>query len=100
MTLTLKRQQTHREVLDCAPKLLTNTMKDNKISHLVWSKRHFDPNRKEDLLQYKHFLDNSKWPQNCPFILEWPYLTMQEMIRSKLIETYFDKILESVDEQS
>lgn len=77
-----------------------STKIENKISHLIWTKRHFDPTSKNDLLQYKYFLDHSKWPQNCPFILEWPYLTMQEMIRSKLIETHFDKILESVNDCS
>lgn len=77
----------------------TAEFKDYKLSHLVWSKRHFDATSKTDLLQYKYFLDNNKWPQNCPFILEWPYLTMQEMIRSKLIEAHFDKILESIDDK-
>lgn len=72
-------------------------MKDNKLSHLVWTKRHFDPLAKEDLLQYKFFLEKNKWPQNCPFILEWPHLTMQDMIRTKLIETHFNTILESVE---
>lgn len=72
-------------------------MVDNKISHLVWTKRHFDPNSKEDLSEYKFFLDNNKWRQNCPFILEWPFLNMQEMIRSKVIEAHIDTILENVD---
>lgn len=72
-------------------------MIDNKISHLVWTKRHFDPTSKEDLSLYKYFLDNRKWPENCPFILEWPFLTMQEMIQHKLIIAHIDKILEDVE---
>jgi hypothetical protein len=74
-------------------------MMDNKISHLVWTKRHFDPNSKEDLLLYKYFLDNRKWPENCPFILEWPFLTMQEMIQSRVIKAHLDTILENVEEK-
>lgn len=75
---------------------LTIVMMSNKISDHVWSKRHFDPNSKDDLLQYKYFLDHNKWQKNCPFTLEWPYLNVQEMIRNKIIDSHFNKILESV----
>jgi hypothetical protein len=39
-------------------------------------------------------MDNRRWKNRCPFILEWPYLTITEMIRSKLIDTHIGSIIE------
>ena len=48
-------------------------------------KRVFDPNSKEDLKAYKHFLDNHSWGSNgCPFELEWPWLSIPDMISHKI----------------
>jgi len=70
-------------------------MDSNKISHTIWPKRQFDPTSKNDLVEYKFFLANNRWQKNCPFVLEWPFLNVQEMIRSKIIDKHFDKIFES-----
>ena len=61
-----------------------------KLSHKIWQKRFFDPSNKSDVKEYKFFLDNDKWKNNCPFILEWPYLTVTDMIRTQLIDHYID----------
>lgn len=66
-----------------------------RLSDLAWTKRRFNSNSKKDLLEYKFFLDNNKWIENCPFELEYPYLSIPDMIRCKLIENYFDKMLKS-----
>ena len=72
-----------------------NTVKDDfRLSHQVWQKRYFDPFKKEDLTEYRHFLRNKRWTKNCPFILEWPFLTITDMIRTKLINTYIDDLVE------
>ena len=67
-----------------------------KLSHVIWNKRYFNPNSKEDIQDYKYFMDNRRWKNRCPFILEWPYLTVTEMIRSKLIDTHIGSIIENV----
>ncbi len=64
-----------------------------KLSHVIWEKRYFDSNSKEDILEYKYFLDKGRWKVRCPFILEWPYLTITDMIRTQLIETHIDRML-------
>jgi len=63
-----------------------------KLSHKIWQKRFFDPSKKEDVLEYKYLLENSKWRDNCPFILEWPYLTVTDMIRTQLIDYYIESM--------
>lgn len=66
--------------------------RDHKLSHKIWQKRFFDPAKKEDVLEYKYFLDNNRWETNCPFILEWPYLTVTDMIRTHLIDCYIEQM--------
>ena len=46
------------------------------------------------LKDYSYFLKNNHWQQNCPFVLEWPYLTITDMIKDKLIDEYIDTMLE------
>jgi len=64
-----------------------------RLSYHTWQKRHFDPTSKADLAEYKYFLDNNRWTKNCPFILEWPHLTITDMIRTKLINHYIDDLV-------
>jgi hypothetical protein len=66
--------------------LIFNTNQKFKLSHHVWQRRFFDPNNKEDVKEYAHFLKHSQWKTNCPFILEWPYLTITDMVKDKLVE--------------
>jgi len=33
-------------------------------------RRIFDPSKVEDLLELKHFVENNRWIDNCPFYLE------------------------------
>ena len=67
--------------------------KNFKLSHMVWQKRIFDAKSKEDVKEYAYFLKNSKWRINCPFIIEWPHLTVTNMITTKLIDAYIDKMI-------
>ncbi len=70
-----------------------NEYKNFKLSHMVWTKRLFDAKSKEDIKEYAYFLKNSKWRVNCPFIIEWPHLTVTNMITTKLIDAYIDKMV-------
>jgi len=65
-----------------------------KLSHWQWQKRWFDSTNKQDLTDYAYFLKHNHWKENCPFVLEWPYLTITDMIKDKLIEQYIDNMLE------
>jgi hypothetical protein len=51
----------------------------------VNQKRRFNPANKKDREEYKHFLEKKAWKSPvCPFVLEWPYLTIPDMINDKL----------------
>lgn len=50
-------------------------------------KRVFDVANKEDLTTYKYYITNYSWgPTGCPFELEWPWLTIPDMIAHKISE--------------
>jgi len=52
-------------------------------------KRKFDITDKKDIEMYRTFLEESKWGVNgCPFELEFPYLTIPDMIKDKLIRKF------------
>lgn len=56
------------------------------LESLVRQKRYFNENSKQDILDAKGFFRDHKWGlDGCPFILEYPYLTIPDMIKDKLI---------------
>ena len=67
--------------------------REHKLSHKIWTKRFFEASSKEDVKEYKYFLENGRWKTNCPFILEWPHLTVTDMIRTQLIDHYIDSMV-------
>ena len=69
-----------------------------KISQVNWPKRPFDPCNRVDLEEFQYFRENRKWRDNCPFELEYPFLSIPDMITQKLIDTYFDLMLDVNDE--
>ena len=54
------------------------------------SKRKFDMNKKEDVEIYKHFLVNNNWKitGSCPFELEYPWNSVPDMIKDKLVRKF------------
>jgi hypothetical protein len=47
-------------------------------------RRVFDPGNKKDIRDFRFFMKNFRWPDyQCPFYLEWPYLTIPDMIKDK-----------------
>lgn len=51
----------------------------------IAAKRLFNPKLKKDREEYKFFLQHGHWKNFvCPFALEWPYLTIPDMIKDKL----------------
>ena len=49
----------------------------------------FDPTNQEHLSQYEFFVKNDKWNKSCPFFLEWPYSSVPDMIKDKIIRNMF-----------
>ena len=54
------------------------------------NRRPFDPKSNEDLIEFKYFLANKKWKNLCPFFLEWPYLTIPDMLKDKMVMHMLD----------
>ena len=55
------------------------------LETMVRSKRYFNVMDKKDIHAAKDFFANHRWTGGCPFILEYPYLTVPDMLRDKLI---------------
>lgn len=52
-------------------------------------KRKFDVNNKKDVEIYKSFLVTRRWGvTGCPFALEFPHLTIPDMIKDKMMDKY------------
>jgi hypothetical protein len=47
-------------------------------------------NSKEDVEIYKYFLVNNNWKNVgiCPFELEYPYISVPDMIKDKLVRKF------------
>ena len=53
------------------------------------NKRKFDINSKKDIELYRSFLTNRRWGgTGCPFVLEFPHLTIPDMIKDKMMNKY------------
>jgi len=56
-------------------------------------KRQFNVDSKEDLRAYKNFLATRSWGDSgCPFELEWPWLSIPDMISHKIAENTVAKV--------
>lgn len=64
----------------------------NKLSSR-FPKRVFNVNNTDDLKAYKQFLKTKSWGKNgCPFELEWPWLSIPDMISHKIAEATVAKV--------
>jgi hypothetical protein len=48
----------------------------------------FDANNKEHVECFKNFLINSRWPSSCPFEVEYPWVSIPDMIKDELVRHY------------
>jgi hypothetical protein len=56
------------------------------LDTIIKPKVFFDVNNKKDIERFRLFLEKLAWGHDgCPYILEFPYLTIPDMIRDKLI---------------
>lgn len=60
------------------------------LETLIRQKRFFSESSKQDIKLAKQFFENHSWGgDGCPFILEYPYLTIPDMIKDKMIHKAF-----------
>ena len=56
------------------------------LDSVLKPKRFFDVKSKQDILSFKKFVKEHRWGNDgCPFILEFPYLTIPDMIKDRMI---------------
>ena len=55
-------------------------------------RREFDPSKKHDLLELKHFKQTGKWKEGCPFFLEEPFIEVPAMCDSKYTNYMLTKV--------
>ena len=58
----------------------------NVLEKVVRDRRAFDPSNLNDIEEFRYFLINHKWKNGCPFYLDWPYLTIPDMIKDMIIK--------------
>lgn len=56
----------------------------NIIERNKYDRKTFDPADKKDIEEYRYFLTYNKWKNGCPFYLDWPYLTIPDMIKDRV----------------
>ena len=66
-------------------KSLDENVPVNRLSEKVYTHRRFDPKNKKDIAEYTFFYINNRWKDSCPFHLEWPYLSVPDMVKDKII---------------
>jgi hypothetical protein len=69
-----------------------NTKKFRLSSH-QWLRREFDATNHVDLIEYQHFLQNTRWKNGCPFVLEWPFNNVVSMIEHKIVSQHIAKLI-------
>lgn len=74
---------------------MRKTNESFRVSHAYWPRREFDPTNVEDLNEYKYFLQQQKWRDNCPFILEWPFINIMQMIEHKIVRQHLTSIIKT-----
>lgn len=59
------------------------------LDTIIKPKKFFDTENKRDVAMYSHFLRTGAWgKEGCPFTLEYPYLTVPDMIKDKLVHKF------------
>lgn len=58
------------------------------LQDVLRARHYFCPLNKKDVAEVKYFFKNNKWMNGCPFYLEWPYLTIPDMIKDKITKSF------------
>ena len=61
----------------------------NKLEMMFMPQKRKFSNSKDDLDLVKNFFLKKQWGnEGCPFYLEWPYLTIPDMLKDKITKHY------------
>ena len=61
----------------------------NVLASVQRQRVRFNPAEKEHVEAYRNFVVKQKWDSpGCPFELVWPYLSIPDMIKDKIINYY------------
>lgn len=55
-------------------------------------RRQFNPAKLEDLLEFRYFLENRQWRNNCPFYLEDRYEDIPNMCKDRYTKFMLSKL--------
>lgn len=59
------------------------------LDRIQRNKRLFNVNSREDVKVFKSFLQTRSWGNTgCPFAIEYPYVSIPDMIKDKLVHKY------------
>jgi hypothetical protein len=74
---------------------MRNANESFRVSHAYRPRREFNPTSVEDLNEYRYFLQKQKWRGTCPFILEWPFLNIMQMIEHKIVRKHLNSVIKA-----
>jgi hypothetical protein len=61
----------------------------NVLAQVQRQRVRFSPDDNKHIDQYRNFVVKRKWDSpGCPYELEWPYLSIPDMIKDKIINHY------------
>jgi hypothetical protein len=61
------------------------------LDNFIKAKRFFNINDKRDVLIAKKFFKEHAWGGDCcPFVLEFPYMNIPDMIKDKMIHKFLN----------
>lgn len=67
----------------------------------LYNKRHFDVRSARDLREYRAFLETGTWGKDgCPFVVEYPYSNIPDMIKNQVLETYLGSIISNLEKKA
>lgn len=65
-----------------------------KVSRRIYNKRFFDPTKADDLELALCYIRTGRWTgDGCPFVHDWPYTNVPDMIKTELLLHYLPKII-------
>lgn len=60
------------------------------LDSLIKPKQFFDINNKQHIKLVQYYVENLSWGDDgCPFVCEYPYLTVPDMIKDQVLHKFF-----------
>lgn len=59
-------------------------------------KRYFNPENEQDLMEFHYYVLEGTWRDTCPFMIEWPRVSIPDMIGEKILRRHMGTILDAI----